>query len=305
MNKKRGIYLVANKQSQEMCQNLIYSIRESGCTLPIRLIHFGGKEIDSSYILAQVELLRYSDFPDKAKELIANLRTVLTDCPMGFLYRYLAWFSDWEEFIYADNDIVALCNWECLFDFLSQYDLVHADEEYITNGLYNYKKPEAVKSIFGDSALESAITAGHIVVKRNAKMIDDINRSIQWFKDNPEIPLKHDQSLLHIATLLGEWNMLNLCKPPNNWLSSYAGDYKNVLQLIQKLQSTSTKISHIHYSGGTPKGDLPIQELLFSADNNEKRLLKLGLTWLRFASKYESVSDKYRRAKRFIRRKLA
>src|SRR5690554_1327402 len=106
---KRGIYLVANYKSQDMCENLVFSIRNSNCQLPIRLIHFGGKEINSSYLLSQVEVVYFQSFPTEAKEFIFNLKSVLNDCPMGFLYRFLALFSDWDEFIYSDNDVVALC----------------------------------------------------------------------------------------------------------------------------------------------------------------------------------------------------
>ena len=301
---KRGIYLVANQKSQNMCENLVYSIRESGCELPIRLIHFGGKKVSSSYLHNQVEFLSYERFPEEAKAFIINLSSVLTDCPIGFLYRYLAWFSDWDEFIYADNDIVALCNWENLFSYLDQNELVHADEEYTTNGAYNYNDSESVKAIFGQFALESAITAGHIVVKRNPKMIVDINNAVDWFKRHPDIPKKHDQSLLHIAALLGNWKSLNLCKPPYNWLSSWAGDYKNSLQLIQSIQLKNARISHIHYSGGAPRGNLPIQDLLFSADSAEGRLVKLASVGLRFLSKYEALSCQYAKAKRFLSRRL-
>jgi hypothetical protein len=305
---KRGIYLVANKRSQDMCENLIYSIRVSGCNLPIRLIHFGGEETHSTYIRSQVEFLRYENFSTEAKEFIVNLRSVLTDCPLGYLYRFLCWFSDWDEFIYADNDIVALCNWEILLDHLAGYDLVHADEEYITKGIFNYDRPELLQEIFGDFVLESAITAGHIAVKRSAKMVDDINNAINWFKQNPHIPKKHDQSLLHIAALLGNWHNLNLCKPPHNWLSSWAGDYKNSLQLIQAIQKNDTKISHLHYSGSTPKGHLAIQELLFSASSDGARIAKLMLAGSKFLSGYLSghaaFNHQYARAKRFIKRNM-
>jgi hypothetical protein len=302
---KRGIYLVANKQSQSMCENLIYSIRSSGCNLPIRIIHFGGKEIRSAYVASQAELVYYESFSAEAKDFIINLRSVLTDCPLGFIYRYLAWFSDWDEFIYADNDIVALCNWEILFDYLVFYDLVHADEEYKTQGAFNYNKPESLRAIFGEASLESAITAGHIVVKRNIKMIEDINHAVKWFREHSDIPQKHDQSLLHIAALLGSWNNLNLCKHPHNWLSSWAGDYRNTLHLIQSTQDNGRKISHIHYSGGSPRGNLAIQELLLSADSNKARLTKLTFTGIKFLSKYEDFNRNYLRLKRLIYRKLS
>lgn len=303
---KRGIVLVANLKSQWYCENLIYSIRNSGCQLPIRLIHFGGEQVNSKYILDEVEFLTFDDFSEEAKAFINNLRSVLTDCPMGFLYRFLAWFSDWDEFIYADNDIVALMNWELLIDFLDHgYNLVHADEEYTTQGIYNYLLPSKIEEIFGGGALNSAITAGHIVVKKSNNMVADMNAAVDWFKLNPEIPIKHDQSLLHIASLLGDWKVLNLCKPPFNWLSSWSGDYKNSLDLIHAIQggyiqntasfkewtskmsdgdrynqqssplSLNVPISHLHYSGRGHIGNESIDDLMFSYQNNKKRMMSL------------------------------
>lgn len=309
---KKGIVLVANLKSQWYCENLIYSIRESGCQLPIRLIHFGGEPVNSKKILNEVEFLTVDNFSEEAKAFIANLRSVLTDCPIGFLYRFLAWYSDWDEFIYADNDIVAMMNWEYLFDYLEDgYDLVHADEEYTTQGIFNYNKPNAIIEIFGAEALNSAITAGHIVVKKSDVMIADMNMAINWFKEHQSIPMNHDQALLHIAALLGNWKLLNLCKPPYNWLSSWSGDYKNTIDVIHAIQSGGKQksasyhkwffslsevnkieidnqahqlekapISHLHYSGRGVLGAEPIDDFMFSNQSNANRLKTLFKIYL-------------------------
>lgn len=301
---KKGIVLVANLKSQWYCQNLIFSIRKSGCTLPIRLIHFGGKKINSKKVLDEVEFLTVDDFPEEAKTFINNLGSVLTDCPIGYLYRFLAWFCDWDEFIYSDNDIVALMNWEHLFEFKEDYALIHADEEYTTAGIFNYLQPEKVEEIFGEGSLSTSITAGHILVRKSSQMIADMNAAVNWFKLNPEIPRKHDQSLLHIATLIGKWKVLNLCKEPNNWLSSWSGDYKNSLDLIHAIQggyqqntisykkwrsalteenkavqnikfsecTLNVPISHLHYSGRGRLGTESIDDLMFSSQNDKKRM---------------------------------
>lgn len=295
----QGIYLVANQKSQKMCENLVFSIRNTGCLLPIRIIHFGGRKLTSSYLLNETELVYFEDASDEAKEFINELKMVLTECPLGFLYRYLAWFLDWDEFLYSDNDIVALCNWENLFDYLKDYDLVHADEEYTTNGVFNYEKPAMVKTIFGVNALESAITAGHFVVKKNGKMIGDFKAAISWFKLHPDIPQKHDQSLLHISTLLGNWKVLNLCKT-FNWLSSWAGDYRNSLHLIQQIQGRNSKISHIHYSGGTPNGDLAIQDLLLSNLDDDGRMKLQAKILVSYFFGINKIKHLYRRGTRFL-----
>ena len=275
---KRSIFLVANKKSEDQCANLIYSIRESGCTLPINLIHFGGEEIKSDYILNEVNFMRETDFSDEARSFIDRMQKVINFCPRGFLYRFLALFSDYDEILYSDNDIVALCNWESLFEYMGDNDLVHADLEYTTKGKYNYYKPEAVKEIFGEKALESAITAGHILIKIDQKLVLDIDKGLEWFKSNDDIPVRHDQALLHIASLLGNWKIRNLCKT-DNWLSSWAGHFKNDLDLIQKIQA-GQPISHLHYSGGTPSGTAPIDDLLYSNLDKKSRtkiLVSAGL----------------------------
>jgi hypothetical protein len=334
---KKGIVLVANLKSQMYCENLIYSIRKSACNLPIRLIHFGGEPVNSKYILEEVEFLTEADFSQEAKDFINNLKSVLTDCPMGFLYRFLAWFSDWDEFIYSDNDIVALMNWERLFDFAEGFDVVHADEEYTTFGIYNYLKPQKVEEFFGNNVLNTAITAGHLLVKKNARMINDMNAAVNWIIQNPEIPIKHDQTFLHIAALLGNWKLLNLCKPPHNWLSTWSGDYKNSLDLIQTIQGCEERktvsfktwyansseeirnqyqkqslvqsekvfISHVHYSGRGRLGAEPIDELIFSSQSNKNRMwlifkiLCIDLSYITY------IKTQIKRVKRYLSRKMA
>ena len=300
---KRGIYLVANHHSEAMCANLIYSIRASGCKLPIRLIHFGGKPVQSQMILKEVEALRVEDFSPSGQELVRDLATVLTDCPRGWIYRYLAWFGDWDEFIYSDNDIVASMNWERLFDFLPEHDLVHADEEYTTKGRFNYDQPERIEEIFGKGSLLSAFTAGHIVVRCAPQMVADIRQAIGWFRQHPTIPKKHDQALTHVASLLGRWKMLNLCKAPHGWLSSWAGDYRNTLALVQAMQAEPFKrISHIHYSGGARIGTEATSDFLMAYLSEKQRMLhltKLGILqaigWIAFWSHYRRIRNGLRR----------
>jgi len=331
---KKGIVLVANLKSQWYCENLIYSIRKSGCQLPIRLIHFGGEPVTSKKILDEVEFLTVDNFSEEAKAFINNLRSVLTDCPIGFLYRFLVWFSDWDEFIYSDNDIVALMNWECLFDYTQNYDLIHADEEYTTQGIYNYLLPDKIETIFGKGSLSTAMTAGHVLVRKNPKMIADMNAAVDWFKQNPDIPKKHDQSLLHIVTLIGNWKLLNLCKPPHNWLSSWSGDYKNSLDLIHAVQGDGERktdsfkswfsnlsqedknqyeqqslmkekkvsISHLHYSGRGRLGSEAIDDLMYSSQKDENRMMfffKIQIADLFYVT---YVKEQIKRIKRFLNR---
>lgn len=302
MSTKRGIYLVANLKSQQLCENLIYSIRQSGCTLPIKLIHYGGDPVDSAYIKSQAELVTTADFPEEGLSLINRLCTVLTDCPRGFLNRFLSWYGEWDEFIYSDNDIVALMNWEHLFDYLPGNYLVHADEEYRTKGQFNYENPQQLEKLFGPGSLERAFTAGHYVSVKNSTVILDIERAIDWFQKNDGIPKRHDQTLLHVALLLGNWNVVNLCKDPHNWLTTWAGYYNNSLHLIQYIQSShrNQNISHLHYSGRNADGSKAIDELLLSNLTQTSRLNRMLSASLQNIIKLNYLSNQRKRIKRGI-----
>jgi hypothetical protein len=280
----RGIYVVANDSSEALCANLIYSIRKSGCNLPIRLIPFGGKPVQSNRVLKEVEVWNVERFPSDGQKFVGELAEVLVDCPRGFLYRFLPWFSEWDEFIYTDNDVVALMNWELLLDYLCDNYIVHADEEYITQGLFNYEQPDKIEDEFGTGSLLSAMTAGHFAARRDAKLVEDMRKAIEWFKKNPAVAKKHDQAFIHVASLIGNWSILNLCKSPHNWLSSWAGDYRNPLALMHALQTGPAKrISHLHFSGGRPIGTEPTADFLNSNLDTQQRtihLTKLGLLQL-------------------------
>lgn len=134
-----------------------------------------------------------------------------------------------------------------------------------------------------------------------------MNAAVDWFKQNPEIPKKHDQSLLHIASLIGDWKMLNLCKAPFNWLSSWSGDYINTLDLIHAIQggykqntesyqfwysqlseeaqktidkqsssfALDVPISHLHYSGRGRLGSESIDDLMYSSQTDKERMMSL------------------------------
>jgi hypothetical protein len=299
MANNRGIYLVANFKSQTLCENLIYSIRQSGCTLPIKLIHYGGKRINSLYIQSQVQLVDALDFPVEGTHFLDRLQSILTDCPRGYLHRFLAWFGEWDEFIYSDNDIVALMNWENLFDFLPGHQLVHADEEYLTEGRFNHNKPQFIQELFGPDALTKAFTAGHYLSVKDSQIVADIDLAIEWFKAYPEVPKLHDQSLLHIASLLGKWRTLNLCKDPNNWLTTWASDYRNNLTIIQAIQAEQ-KISHLHYSGRKPDGTQPVDDLLFSNLPQTQRLNRLMVSGLQNIIHLDYLRFQRKRVKRVI-----
>ncbi len=146
--RSRGIYLVANHISSEHCHNLIYTIRQCGCRLPIRIIPYGGKPLALKERFEDVELVRTEDFPVEGREFAAELERRLP-CSPGLLRRFLCWFGEFDDFLYSDNDIVALMNWEEMFSYLGEYELVHADHEYRAGGIYNLRQPERFAELLG------------------------------------------------------------------------------------------------------------------------------------------------------------
>ncbi|WP_420238879.1 hypothetical protein ACOBR2_04585 [Telmatobacter bradus] len=273
---KRGIYVVANHRSKDMCDNLIYSIRASGCILPIRVIEFGGRPYSPPQNVPDVETRSLEQFPQEGVDLVQELAASMPRCNPGFFRRYLAWFGEYDQFLYSDNDIVALMNWECMFNYIGEYDIVHADQEYATKGKYNFVKSEVIEKLWGVGVHEHAVTAGHFLCRRTEKQIADIRTALQWMKQHSNLVKWHDQTLLQISIMTGGWNKINLCVEPNMWGSTWFGDYKNTLDIIHKIQFEKHIISHIHYSGIQPNGVGPVEELFFSYCTWDERLKKLA-----------------------------
>jgi hypothetical protein len=262
--RSRGIYLVANRKSSEHCHNLLYSIRQCGCRLPIRIIPYGGEPLRLQHGFEDVALVASEDFPAEGRAFAAALRRRLPQCSPGLLQRFLCWFGEFDEFLYSDNDIVALMNWEEIFPFLADYELVHADQEYTTRGKFNLRQPKRFEELLGPGALDWAMTAGHFLCRRTPRHTADLLAAISWMEAHPEVPKWHDQALLHVTLALAKWPTLNLCKPPHNWASSWAGDYKDSFDVLRTVSAAHQPISHLHYSGGTPNGTAPIDELLYA-----------------------------------------
>ena len=91
----RGIFLVANRFSSDHCHNLIYSIRETGCRLPIRIIPWGGEPMRLKQRFDDVELVSVRDFSPEAQSFVADVKRRMPKCVRpGNLNRYLAWFGE-------------------------------------------------------------------------------------------------------------------------------------------------------------------------------------------------------------------
>jgi hypothetical protein len=301
-NVTQGIYLVANRESTDECLNLIYSIRRCGCKLPIRIIPFGGKPLALQTEWEDVRLLSQSDFPSEGLAFVDELHRRIPQCPLGFLRRFLCWFGEFDEFLYSDNDIVALMNWEELFPYLDQYELVHADKEFTAKGQYNFRQPARFEELMGQGKLDLAVTAGHFLCRRKPQHNNDLLAGLAWMEAHPEVPIWHDQALLHVTIALAQWRTLNLCMPPNNWADSHVGSYGNILDLIRAIQVERRPFSHLHFSGGAGNGTQPIEELLHVSLTAKQRKQRLLSALLSETSGLHAAGRLTKRAMRKVRR---
>lgn len=249
----RGIYLVANRRVERYAANLVYSIRQSGCTLPIALIPFDDDLPVQRDLLAETTLMPVESFPEEGRELLAEISRMWPRTSRGLLRRFLCWYGPFDEFVYSDNDIVALGDWTAYLDHLDGFDLVHADLECTTRGAFNYRDPSAAEQQLGKGAHEFAVTAGHFAARKKENITEIFRRAIDWVGRHPEIPMAHDQAFLHLAILLGPLRKLNLCQSPHDWPSSWAGEYRNTLAVVQRVQGPG-RLLHLHYSGGLSGG---------------------------------------------------
>lgn len=286
---KRGIYFVANKRSEQECLNAIYSLREAGCTLPISIIPFGGTPLDSSKLLDGVDILPADSFPLAAQDLARRVAELWPKTAPGLYRRLLCWFGPYDEFIYSDNDVVPLMDWTKLFPYLENQDLVHTDHEYKTKLAFNATDPEKLIALLGQEAEERAFTSGHVCSRKFSGFTPGIEAAIAFVQEHPGLLYQHDQSFLIVASVLGGWRVKNLCKPPHNWLSPWAGDYKNTLDIILKIQNGGT-IAQLHFAGWPLMKTAACEELLFSSLSQRERLKEItgagirqlsGWNWLR------------------------
>jgi len=270
----RGIYLVANRRSEVESANLVYSLRRAGCRLPIALIPFDDQVPTHPRLLAETTRMEIESFPQDIHTLLAQIHDLWPKSREGLFRRMAAWYGPFDEFIYSDNDIVALGDWTPYFDHLDDHDIVHADKEYTTGGIYAYSKPATVVEKFGPTALDSLFTTGHFAARKNPDMTRIFTATIDWLREHPDVAYRVDGSLLHLAVLVGQLRIKNLCQMPEDWPSPWAGDYRNALDVVQTALR-GKPLLQIHYSGGYPDGYEARHEFCFSDATDAERQRRL------------------------------
>jgi hypothetical protein len=247
-------------------------LRQAGCAWPIALIPFDDDVPTDPRLLAETTILNLEKFPREAIDLLAQIGRLWPKSRLGLFRRLLAWYGPFDEFIYTDNDIVALGDWTVYFDRLAGADLVHADWEYKTVGIFAYAKPEIVVEKFGPAALDSLFTTGHFASRKKPEMTAIFSQTIAWLRENPGVAFEVDGPLLHLAMLVGSQRVVNLCREPDHLPSPWAGDYRNALEVAQ---AASRGLRKLHYSGWTPDGYYAREEFTHSNLTDAARLRRM------------------------------
>ena len=266
----RGIYLVANRRCEREAAQLVFSLRRAGCALPIALIPFDDDPPVHPRLRSETTYLRLADFPEESRALLGRIAELWPASRAGLFRRLLAWWGPFDQFIYSDNDILALADWSPFFDRLGDNDFLHADMEYTTQGVYAYKKPEAVREKFGPAALDSLLTTGHYASRKKPEITAALAAAVPWLRANPGVAHEVDGAFIHLAVLVGGLRVRNLCRAPDHWPSPWAGDYRNALDVVQAAQRGP--LLQLHYSGWNPDGYDAREELYFSEDTNVQRM---------------------------------
>jgi hypothetical protein len=267
----RGIYLVTNRRSEREAAHLVFTLRQAGCTLPMALIPYDDDLPVHPRLRKETTFLKVSDFPGEGRALLGQIAELWPASRTGLFRRLLAWWGPFDEFIYSDNDIVALADWSLFLDRLGGNDFLHADEEYVTGGVYAYKKPEAVREKFGAAALDSLFTTGFYASRKKPEITAALAATAPWLCANPGVAHEVDGAFLHLAVLVGGLRIRNLCRAPDHWPSPWAGDYRNALELVQ-LSQAGKPLFQLHFSGWNPDGYRASEDIYFSEDTNAQRM---------------------------------
>ncbi len=147
------------------------------------------------------------DFSAEGLAFLKELQARIPQCSAGHLRRFLCWFGEFDEFLYSDNDVVALMNWEELYPYLENQDVVHADYEFITGGKFNLREPRKFEVLMGQESLEAAFTAGHFLCRRSPQHPADLLAGLAWMEAHRDVHIWHDQTLLHVTLVLAKWRV--------------------------------------------------------------------------------------------------
>jgi hypothetical protein len=151
--------------------------------------------------------------------------------------------------------------------------------------------------------MDCLLTAGHYLARRDPRLVADLRKALEWMRAHPDAVIAHDQTLMHLAILLGGWRTRNLCRASSPWGSSWAGDYPDALSLIHATNGAGRqRISHIHYSGGWPDGTRPVDVLLLSHLDRKGYNCRMMRDTTRHVSGFNQVSSLIKRAKRRLKR---
>ncbi len=231
----RGIYILANDEVLDNAIALLNSIRVYDSETPVIMIPYDSYYKTAAGVLAKsfgvqiYEDLKFLECLSKKVRKIFSGR-IFVNPKVNFshnLLRKLAcWFGIFDEFLYIDTDIVVF---EKIIDnlkYLSDYDFVHCDYQYLNRIKHVFTSKLLEDNVFSKNELQAVFNSGFWGSKKNLISEGELYQTLEECAAHPEyFQLQHrntDQPIINYIALKRIKRRLNIVrnsgkKGPGNW----------------------------------------------------------------------------------------
>ncbi|MBV8883634.1 MAG: methionine synthase [Chroococcidiopsidaceae cyanobacterium CP_BM_RX_35] len=160
---KRGIYIIANDRVIDQAISLLNSIREYDSETPVILVPYDNNCQGVAAALAQQHQVEvYEDLPfiDRlSRQLQSTFGKQFFARPNQFR-KQACWFGPFDEFLYIDTDIIVFDKIIHCLNYLSDYDFVCYDYQYL-QGIKNVFTPKVLSDrVFSKADLQGIFNCG-------------------------------------------------------------------------------------------------------------------------------------------------
>lgn len=257
MNKKQGVYIVANDKVKEQAIALLNSIRCYDPNIAVVMIPYDDNYQQVAQILGDKHgVTLYKDL-DFIKQLSQQLFDIFGenffDKP-NKLRKQACWFGEFDEFIYIDTDIVVFEPLSNNFQYLAEYDFICCDYQHKSR-LKNIFTPKIIEAgIITEADIEDTFNSGFWGSKKSMISETELNKIFTECANNPEYfdfsAKVSDQPIFNYMVLTRIARRFNLIRreggAPGNWGGSTHFEGRGDLLFDTKVQ---LPLQFIHWAG--------------------------------------------------------
>lgn len=257
MNKKQGIYIVANDKVTEQAIALLNSIRHFDPHVPVVLIPFDDSYQEVAAVLKEKHgVTLYTDL-----EFINSLSQQLFDIfgenffdKPNKLRKQACWFGDFDEFIYIDTDIVVFEPLSKNFDYFKDYDFICCDYQHKSR-LTNIFTPKIIEAgIIREADIADTFNSGFWGSKKSCISQEELKKIFRECATHPEYfdfsQKVSDQPIFNYMVLTRIHKRFNLIRreggAPGNWGGSQHFERRGDILFDTK---ASQPLQFIHWAG--------------------------------------------------------